>query len=81
MSDSNISGSESISSCNAPSESSSEEDYGVLFLGAAAAPYQDEPLARPREGGAAARRHDDGEDKNGLSRQTSSTRNSISFRS
>ena len=39
-------------------------------LRAAAAPYQDEPLARPREGGAVARRHDDGEDKDGLSRQT-----------
>ena len=65
-----MSGSESISSRNASSESSSEEDYGVVFLGAAAAPYQDEPLARPREGGAVARRHDDGEDKDGLSRQT-----------
>ena len=50
-----MSGSESISSGNASSESSSEEDYGVVFLGAAAAPYQDEPLARPREGGVVAR--------------------------
>lgn len=70
MSDSNISGSESTSSRNASPESSSEEDYGLVFLGAAAAPYQDEPLARPREGAAAERRRDDGEDKDGLSRQT-----------
>lgn len=70
MSDSNRSGSESISSRNTSPESSSEEDYGVVCLGAAAVPYQDEPLARPREGGAAVRRRDDGEDKDGLSRQT-----------
>ena len=67
---SNISGSESISSHNTSSESFSKEDYGVVFLGAATAPYQDEPLARPREGGAAVHRHDDGEDTDGLSYQT-----------
>ena len=48
-------------------KSYSEEDYRVLFLGAAAAPCQDEPAARPREGGAALRRRDDEEDKDGLS--------------
>eukprot|EP00795_Rhopilema_esculentum_P017079 gene17079-8596_t len=68
MSESNTSDHESISTAGISSETSDEENYGVVLLGAAV-PYQGEPLARPGGG-----QQDNRDDKDGLSRETLAAR-------
>ena len=70
MSGNSVSQFDSTSSRSTSLESSSKEDHGILCLGAAATPYQEESLATLSESGDAVRRRDDWENKDGLSRQS-----------